>query len=196
MTRTVKISLVLIAIAVTGYLLGLHTLITRAAINSFQTSCVTASATSTLAYMLAGNATTTLACNMGVEGARSAKVVFQVNASSTNAVYNFFVEESMDGIDWYPIPMNQVASTTVPFSLNVNGSLSYKFASTTIGGLAAGASENALGVTGTDNRDHGSFEIPVDMKRVRVYVTMPFPTGAATSSGAIWMQVIPKIDIN
>jgi len=183
-----------------SYLFGIHSLIAKAASLVFKTDCVTASATSTLAYMTPGTATTTLTCGMGNDGANTAVLAIQVNASSTNTVYDIFVEESMDGQDWYPIPSFQSASTSKQFSLAVRPFATFGFASSTIGGVKGlnGASTTAQSFTATNNRNHYELEVPVRMKWVRSYATLEtlLWDGTATSTaGAIWMQIIPKISI-
>src|SRR3990167_9502009 len=130
--------------------------------------CKTAAATSTLGYLTPGTGTSTVTCAIGLDSPRSAVLAIVVNASSTNTQFNGFVEESMDGIDWYPVTVNQSASTTNPYQVATRASFNFQFASTTIGGTAAAASDNRLGAAGTNNRNHSSLEVPVRMKRVRV----------------------------
>src|SRR3990167_1045093 len=154
----------------------------------FPSDCYTAAATTTLNFMTPGTATTTLACNMGGEGAKEAVVVAQVHASSTATEYLFGIEESMDGIDWYPISAQQIASSSPIFSLYDKGTVRYTYASTTIGGVAE--AENAL----NGSRNNISFSVPTRMSRVRVFVGLASSTNAvpARSNGAIWMKIIPR----
>ena len=169
----------------------------KAAIQAFSPSnCYTAAATSTQSYMTFGTATTTLACNMGNDGANTAVVTAVLNASSTDTIYNFYVEESMDGQDWFPVSANQSASTTEPFNLNISAYTYYKFASSTVGGAAQGASSNLLGVSGTNNRNHISFNVPVRMERVRVYAALASSTIPDIRNGAVWMQIVPRQSVN
>src|SRR3990167_5087095 len=73
----------------------------KAAVSAFyENSCYTAAATSTQSYMTAGLATTTVTCNFGSEGVRTATVLVVVNSSSTVTQYDFRLEESYDGQDW------------------------------------------------------------------------------------------------
>src|SRR3990167_2215355 len=111
-------------------------------------------------------------------------------ASSTNSTFAVYVEESMDGQDWYPIPLMQAASTTNIFDLSVRAYSTFKFASSTIGGGATVL--NGIGANGTNNRNHYELDIPVRMKQVRAYVTLPQPatwgiglTSTSTYNGAV-----------
>ena len=185
------------------YSMGIHAKIAKATSLIFAPSnCYTASATSSPVYMTPGTATTTLECSMGYDGRREAVLAIQINASSTATRFDILIEESMDGQDWYPISMNQTASTTNPFSLTTRGTMTAKFASSTIGGNALGVSTNRLGVSGTDNRNHYSATIPVRMRQVRSVVTLApydaFPSQSTTSpsqNAAVWQQIIPKVEI-
>jgi len=175
-------------ILIVSYLFGVHTMIAKAAQIAFTpATCYTAAATSTLSYMTPGTATTTATCPMGQDGADSAVLAIQVNASSTAAVFDVYVEESMDGIDWYPIQQEQVASTSNPFSLQIRQYAQFTFASSTVGGALANT--NGVGVNGTQNRNHYELDVPVRMKRVRAY------TGITGANAGVWMQILPKVGI-
>ena len=182
---------IIVAIATFGYVLGAYSLIARAAISAFYPStCYTAAATSSPAYMSPGLATSTVECNLGGDGARTAVVRVQANATSTATTFNFYVEESMDSIDWYPITQEQTSSTTNPFNVGVRAYTTFTFASTTIGGTSVALSGNRLGVSGENNRNHYTFEVPVRERYVRVYAGL---TGAG---GAVWMHILPRVDVN
>ena len=187
-SRKILYGLVALAVLGVAYLSGLNTLIARAATLIFSPAdCYTAAATTTLKYMSNGLATTTVDCPMGSDGANSAALAIQVNASSSPlTVFNIFVEESMDGVDWYPIP---VATTTDPLNLAIRPYSTFAFATSTVGGTAPSASQSGVGLNGTQNRNHYILDIPVRMKRVRAYA------GVTGANGAIWMQIIPKIGI-
>lgn len=179
----VGIGLVLMLLAI-----GFRSQIARAAISVFSpATCYTAAATTTLNYMTPGAATTTVTCALGIEGAKSATVNYIVNASSTSAVFTSYVEESMDGIDWFPAPINQEASSTRPIDLNLRDYVTFTFASSTIGGGVAG---ELLGANGTNNRNHYEAVIPVRMKHVRVH------TGLTGVNAGLWVRIVPRIDIN
>lgn len=184
-------SIGIVAFLFVAYFMGLNTLLAKASALVFKTDCYTAAATSTLAYMTPGTATTTVTCPMGSDGADSASLAIQVNASSTASVFNVYVEESMDGQDWYPIGAPDTASTT-PYNLSLRAYSTFTFASSTIGGSRSallGASTTYQGYEAEDNRNHYLLDVPVRMKRVRAY------TGMTGASGAVWMQIIPKISI-
>src|SRR3990167_7607842 len=106
--------------------------------NCYITSPITGtSATTTLSYMTAGTATTTVTCGMGNDGAKSALLVVEVNASSTATSFNIYPEESMDGVDWFPIAINQNSSSTAPYNLTQRTFYEFIFASSTVGGVGA-----------------------------------------------------------
>lgn len=186
LTQSFKYGFVTIAVLAIAYLAGFHTMIAKAAVLVFSpTNCYTAAATSTLQYMTPGTATTTVSCDMGYDGASAAVLAIQVNASSTAAIFNIYVEESMDGQDWYPV--GQGASTTNPYGLGTRAYSTFSFASSTIGGAVAPA--NGVGVSGTQNRNHYELDVPVRMKRVRAYA------GITGANAGMWMQILPKVSL-
>lgn len=162
--------------------------VVKASLSAFvRQDCYTSSSTSSPAYQTPGTGTSTVTCNLGGDGADKAVVNIVVNASSTASIWNIYVEESMDGQDWFPVSPNQRASTTNPFNLNAAGYASFAFASSTVGGSVGGT--NSVGVNGTNNRNHYTLEVPVRMKRVRVY------SGVTGGNGSTWMQIVPKAQI-
>lgn len=190
-SKKILYGLAALLLAGVAYLSGVHTLIAGAAMLVFSpTNCYTAAATSTLSYMTPGTATTTVTCPMGNDGASTASLAIQVNASSTSSLFNVYVEESMDGQDWYPIGAPDTASTT-PYNLSLRAYSTFTFASSTIGGTPSllGASTTYQGYEAENNRNHYLIDVPVRMKRVRAYTAIP----AGSTNGAVWMQIIPKI---
>jgi hypothetical protein len=160
----------------------------KASLSTFvRSDCYTAAATSSPAYQTPGNATSTVTCKLGVDGADKASVIVEVNASSTASIWNIYAEESMDGQDWFPIASNQSASTSPIVDVTTRSYASFTFASSTIGGALGGT--NSVGINGTNNRNHYVFDVPIRMKQVRVYSAL---SGA---NGAIWVQIIPKAQI-
>src|SRR3990167_2795926 len=190
---------VVLIVLLSAYFTGVHTLLGKAAMLVFKTECVTASATSTLSYMTYGTATTTVTCPMGNDGADTAVLAIQVNASSTNSIFNVYVEESMDGQDYYPIVANETSTTTNPLILSTRAYSTFIFASSTIGGTAGllGASTTYQGYEAENNRNHYELSVPVRMKWVRAYAAIGTTTTQILNSGngAVWMQIIPKISI-
>jgi len=165
--------------------------------------CATDPATTSPAYMTIGAATSTVTCpltRVGTDAPSTATLLVQLNASSSGTTLNIFIEESVDNIDWYPIPENQHASTSNnPFDLALRPFATLLAASSTIGGNAAGqGTDNRLGVIGGDNRNHYELEIPVRLNYVRAIA------GLASSSvsdfcdicvnGAVWMHIIHKVE--
>ena len=178
--------------AVIAIILFLSYLVTpklRAAVSNFTpTTCYTAAATSTLKYMTPGTATTTVQCAYGADGAKNAVLAIEVNASSTSSVFTVGAEQSMDGVDWYPLPVSQMASTTNPFTLTSRQTAQFAFASSTVGGEAV--SSAGIGVNGTQNRNHYTFTVPTQMRLVRAFISVQ-----GTNAG-VWMQIYPRENIN
>lgn len=192
--KTFQYGFVILAVLAFAYLTGVHTMIAKAAGMVFApVDCYTAAATSTLRYMTPGTATTTVTCPMGNDGANSAVLAIQINASSTDSTFDVYVEESMDGVDWYPVPSQSVGSTSPMFALGTRPYSRFQFAASTVGGSVGGS---GIGLSGTQNRNHYELDVPVRMKRVRAYMGMASTsTTGAAMNGAAWMQIIPKISI-
>ena len=181
--------LILILASAVAFFISTDTRVGNASLSVFApTDCYTAAATSTLTYMTAGTATSTVTCWTGNDAASEAVLAIVVNASTTSSIFNIFVEESMDNQDWFPISLNQSASTTSQFDLTVRSIARFTFASSTIGAVAKGTGSNYLGVTGTNNRNHYTVDIPVRMKWVRAHAGIE----VGADNGAVWMKVIPK----
>lgn len=186
-------SIALVAFAIFAF----NTPYVKAAISNFTpTTCYSASATSSPTYMTPGVATSTTGtggCFLGLEGARTASLVIQYNASSSaTSKFNTIVEESMDGKDWYAVALDQIATTSVTVSPSTKGLFEYTFASSTAGAAASGSAGNHLGVNGTNNRNQLVIDVPTRMKYLRAFTSLQ--TGG--TNGAAWMQIIPRVDTN
>ena len=166
----------------------------KAAISNFSPStCYSAAATSTLEYITATASTTVVSCNVGPDGARTATVLLVVNASSTASIFQAYIEESMNNLDWYPVASNAFpgsASTTSQMDITTRAYTQFTFASTTIGGVANSSNGSRLGVNATNNRNHYVFDVPVRMRYVRVY------TVVSGANAGVWTQILPRQDIN
>lgn len=184
----------IIATAFLFYSYSTHMNVAKAAIATFfpSTCFNTTSATSNLAFLTPGTGTTTVTCALGPEGAKSATLLLQVNASNTSAVTKLFAEESMDNQDFYPIAPQQEASTSLGFQADQRYFAQVTFASSTVGQGAAGvaANVNRIGASGTDNRNSYVINIPVRMRYVRVYA------GNTGANEGLWMQILPREDTN
>lgn len=176
-----KINYFLFAVFV---LLGLYTGTTQVKANPSQIAptAQTATASTTVAYITAGNATTTLSYDAYGNGqytkADRALLVFQYTASSTNPKLNARVEYSVDNIDWYPqsAALNTSATTTV-----LTGTFAeYQWNMATSTGDFAGS--------GNANRLHQSVAIEMPTRYVRVKFYSPIGGG----NGALWAQIIPS----
>lgn len=163
---------------------------------STQGTSATSLATTSPSYMRWGFATTTATCNManagdGTEVFDTAVVAINFSASSTRSNLVGGIEQSMDGIEWYPISAPQAATTTETFSLNPTGQFTWFYASSTNGGTGVAAT------TGTSSR---ALKVPVDMKHVRVWFALASTTGnggslaSGINSGAVWASIIGKTE--
>lgn len=173
------IGIAIVALALLG--VGIAGANPSVVINSSGTTCRSASATSSVSYMTAGTATTTVSCDLFALGAGSADAlpkdlfvrVYQTASSTNSAVASRF-EWSDDNITWYAdsaLTTTDVASS----SFMVGDYKEYKwiYASTTPG----------AGVIGTSNTGGRTFSVPVRARYVRgmFYV----PTGNAASG--LWV---------
>lgn len=148
------------------------------------TKARTATATSTLAYMAPGAATTTIVYDsyeqFGTNQANSGNQTIpntvalgiQGIGSSTASVISVTCEFSDDNIDWY---QNELfpATTSVPQLLTFPNSFTFTNASSTIGGLTVANGYKKL------------LECPVPLRYVRAIIS---DTGA---SAAVWATFIP-----
>ncbi len=158
--------------------------------STFAISTSTSAATTSPAYLTAGLSTSTLpvydAYTQTLNGGATFKADFaglliQLAASSTATVLSANVEYSNNGIDWYrnfAIDPNQPATTTAPvFKLGNPFSMSWTFASSTMGGTGL---TNANSATST-----AAVLIPTPFRYTRVWF------GLSGGNGAIWAQLIP-----
>jgi hypothetical protein len=154
--------------------------------------CSTASATTSLSYMTAGTATTTLTCPIaqGQSYAADAGTLLMQQTASSSATSKIkgVIEVSQGGSnnsctsgDWYPINSNLIASTTSGLLVAPDGSFVWSFASSTIGGAASA----------NTNRNQQSLAFNTPLKCVRVYFAVP----PAAGNAAIWAQIIGTREI-
>lgn len=152
----------------------------------FMVGSQTATASSTLAYMTPGTATTTLpALDTYAPGtntkANGAFLAFQYTASGTAPVLNARVEYSNNNQDWYPdgftyVPEGPTYATTTIMTTPAHN-YSWTLSTTT----------EAIG-SGTATRVHQSLaltEIPA--RYVRVIFTVPQGGG----NGGLWAVLVP-----
>lgn len=146
----------------------------------------TSNSTTTPTAMTPGTATTTLTTTncAGATALDSAEVEIQYTTTATAPVLKMRIEDSFDGIDWYPdngisflpaLPSAGQASTTIattPFR-------EYSFTVST-------TTDN--GGSGTSSRVHLSFPIAIraPYTRLKFYI----PTGGG--NGSVWAQFVGK----
>lgn len=162
----------------------------RANPTMFPPSAYTAVATSTLAYMSPGTATTTLTydaygicgtneASQTLTGADDAQVNLQITASSTGPTINARVEESQDCIDWYPVAVPIANATSTLYTSNPYQNYSLVISTSTVSGY---------GGSGTSQRVHESFSIPIPERAVRVVFYDP----AGGNNYGLWAQIVPS----
>lgn len=143
----------------------------------------TATATSTLAFLTPGTGTTTLAYDTYTDGlstADSMALLVRLTASSSpNTVLNIKQEFSQDGIDWYQNSQPTIiqnATTTSAVDLSMVPLYSWRFASSSIGGV--------IGASNSDTRI-----IPV--KSPTRFTRFIFTMAAGGANGSIWANILP-----
>lgn len=147
----------------------------------------TSSATTTLAYLSPGNATTTLSYDSysgDFVKIDKLTLALQYTASSTGPTLKVRLEDSMDNVNWYPraVAINstlQNATTTM-----LTGAFSeYQW-------TVATSTDN--GGSGTSARVHSSFVVDAPMRYVRAIFYVPVSGG----NGGLWAQMIPFKELN
>lgn len=148
----------------------------------------TAAATSTLAFMSAGTATSTLTFDMGAgvkKGVDSVILLEQFNGSSTAAILNTDIQYSDDGINWFAesqgwnVDFSGTAATTSPALGNLM-QYTFTFASSSINRQAT---DNAFA---SANR---ILNLVAPTRYIRAVFTMP----SGSTNGAVWAEFISKI---
>jgi hypothetical protein len=152
-----------------------------------QTSCydATGSATTTLAFMSPGAATTTLTTSNCFDRQYTLNgmyLAYQYTASSSASVLKYRIEGSFDNIDWYPEQTENAYFPVAPGTTATTSIATVPFHEYSI--TMSTTTDN--GGSGTAARVHGIIAIPVFARyeRVKFYV----PTGAA--NGALWAELI------
>lgn len=170
MTHNYKIAGILVALFVTALLLFLAP-IAKANPLAFLTPVQTATATSSVAYMTSGLATSTLTFDSYAQGQIKATdkgiLLLQTVASSTSSVFTIAFQYSQDNIDWYND--NTTATTT-----NTNVAVPQVFSFTATG-------------TATTSR-----ALPVNFPTRYVRVQ----SSVLGASGAVWQQIVPQRQSN
>lgn len=152
----------------------------------------TATASTTLAYLSPGAATTTLTydtfefdstknVNKSRTDAKDATLLFQYTASGTEPRLNVRLEYSNDNIDWYPLA---VPTTAVATDTPVTRFSEYQFALST----TTAATDGNLG-SGTAGRVHQALKIDDIPTR---YIRAIFYVPAAGGNGGLYAEFIPR----
>lgn len=157
--------------------------ITARANPSFFVRQQTASATSTVTYITPGAATTTLTYDTGngaAQGADSAALMVQFNASGTLSVLQADIQYSQDGTDWYATSFAWNPNTTVATSSPSIGTVqqfNFGYASSTI--------NRGANTTATTTR---IVVIPTPTRYVRAVFTL----APGSPNGVFWAEFIGK----
>ena len=209
MTIKNTLALVVSSLIMTGIVMALVSVlypdIARGAISEFTpSSCYTAAATGTPTMVGVGGttfATTTVACNLGLNGARTATLSTIFAASGTEAVLLTQIEyadttsgvdcaSNQDGCTWYGNNLDVYAAGAIAVATPSN-SYTWTFASSTIGGITPLTSPPCF--TGQLNRGDCSnklVEIPTPTQYVRAVFT------ATGKPAAIRAEIIPRTNVN
>lgn len=155
----------------------------------FAPQAMSATATTTIAYMTPGTATSTMmydsfnlfGTNQPVvndpTAAASAALEVQFTASSSVSVLNIAIERSDDQIDWYQdeysFPVN--ATSTGANSISLPNSFTWTYASSTVGGQP----------NNTSGRIGKIMRVDTPTRYTRAVFTL---TGA---NGAVWSKFVP-----
>lgn len=182
MTHKLQITIALILTALTAIAIWFMNAPNANANPSTGGTPAVSTATTSSVYMTAGTATTTrtLDATQGrtLPKADNALVVFQYTATNTAAILKARVEDSYDGIDWYPRAAATNANATTTVMTEAFSELSFRMATGT-----------DFGGSGSATRIHQSFQITVPSNYVRVV----FYGGSGV--GALWANIYPVKEV-
>lgn len=182
--QDISIAFFAVTVAILGALLFSPAAHDAQAKGVFGVGSKTANATTSLQYMTAGTATTTLtydAYKDGLSTADGLSLLLQLTASSTVTKVLVNEEYSQDGIDWYQASQPAIvgnATTTSTVSLQAVPVFSWQFASSSPG-LPATPSN--------DNTDARMIPLSSHTRFVRVIITLP----VGSSNAGIWAHLLP-----
>lgn len=141
----------------------------------FKPTVQTATATSSVAYMTAGTATSTLTIDSNAPGqpfvTDQMALLIQNVASSTSSILNIAIQYSQDGIDWYS-DNGTVVATSTPFQIQVADTYTW---------TAAG--------TATTSK---ALFVRTPTRFVRAVFSVP----AGAAAGGVWAQWVPSRQIS
>lgn len=193
MKWVVGITTAWIAAAILG--VGLFAQVARANPSAFSAGAKTAPASTTVAFMTAGNSTTTLVydtyqvngTNQAQQGnnfyANAALLKIQYTASSSAlSVLRWRYEVSDDNVDWYAlqpgITGSQTATTSPLGIFSSTADQQWTFAST---------SQGAAIVSATNNRALTAIPLTIPARYLRVLFFVP----PGASAGGVYAEIIP-----
>ncbi len=164
-------------------------------------NCYTAAATGTPVVVGVGSATTTLACDLGYEGAQEATLEIIYAASSSAAILVTQIEyadvtpgvncaTNQNGCTWYANNQDVFAAGAIAIATPSN-SFTWTFASSTIGGVTPLSSPPCF--AGQLNRGDCSNKI-VSINAPTQYVRAVF--SATVAPAAIRAKIVPRTPVN
>ena len=147
----------------------------------FNPAVVTAVATTTVAYITPGTATTTLVLP-SLQGSKNDKalVTFQYTASTTAVQLSARVESSFDNVEWYT--QNVITTANATSTTMADQVYTFNMATSSIGDF---------GGSGTANRLTKSFVVDTQAPYTRVKFYAPIGGG----NGALWASITPVKEI-
>ena len=182
--RSFKIFIAVAILVLAGFIGGTAIKVARANPSRVQApaSCTTSGtfSTTSVSFMTAGTATTTITCNMGLAGDGtevfdSAILAIQHHASSTTgSTLGWNIELSNDAYDWY-------AFDSATSTINGPGEV-IRWTQ-----LSTSTQDN---IANNNSRRLKSLNIPVEAKYVRVNFFVPI----GSLNSAVWAQIIGKAE--
>lgn len=151
----------------------------------------TSLASSSVAFLSAGNGTSTISVDSYIIGVPTpqlrAALLIQYAATSTKPSLSINIQYSQDNIDWYQdsgSAENAFATSSRPFDLSQPSQFLWNFASSTqnLGALTAGNSATSTRI----------ITLQTPTRYTRAIFTVPSGAGA----GAVWAQWIPLKEEN
>ena len=184
MKKIVIALIVIIGLAVTGFVYANTSLFSQAA--------KTSTATTTPSYMTAGAATTTLTFDSWARSGTnqtdqgntlaidSAVLLLQQTSTSTPSTLRWTYEFSQDGIDWYADSIDLTTNATTTITVRTFKEYSWVFASSTPGGV-----KNPL------NRALKMVDVPTPLRFTRAIIYL----APASAAADVYAEIQPKQEV-
>ena len=188
MFKKINKSILVTIIAVSAFIISAN--VAHANPTYFGVTASTSAATTSPSYMTPGTATTSMVIDSFLPSEKlyqyksgGAVVLINFFASSTLTVLNGKLEYSQDGIDWFADSVNDFMShgtTTTGIDLGTSNYFSWKFASSSLNGVAP---------TANNNLATRAIIVSMPTRFARIVYSL---TGG---NGAVWSQGIPYKEV-